>query len=411
MIGGAKVGQERNNGVGHIAILEIAASVPRFYFDHNATTPISPVVLEVHTKALAEVFGNASSIHYHGQIARRNLDAARTEVANLLACGKNEVVFGSGGTEANNTALFGVGSEPDAHVITTKIEHPAVLQACTELEQRGVSVTYLDVGSRGEIDPDQVRSALRPETVLVSVMHVNNETGVIQPVREIARVARQAGVLMHCDGVQAAGRIPVDVHDLGVDMYSVSAHKMYAPKGVGALYVREGVPVRPLLFGGRHEGRRRAGTENVAGAIAFGAAANAAAMELEHESERLRTLRDKLERGILQRVPDAVVNGGEAPRVPHTSNIAFSGIEGEAVVIALDLKGFCISSGSACSSGASEPSHVLLAMGLSREQARSSVRFSLGASNDADQVDALIDAVAEVTMRLRHMSPRYAASA
>jgi len=373
--------------------------VDRFYFDHNATTPVSPEVLEAFSGVLAEVYGNASSIHHYGQAAKKRLEQARREVAALLNADADEIVFVSGGTEADNLAVLGVvraSGMPRKHVVTTAIEHPAVLNACAQLEREGVVVTYAA--------PDQVLRAIRPETVLVSVMHANNELGTLQPVAEIARIARQAGVLVHSDGVQAAGRIEVDVRALGVDLYSISGHKMYAPKGVGALYVRKGVRLTPLQFGGHHEHDFRAGTENVPGAVALGRAARLAR---ENPATGLAALRDRLERGILERVPDTAVNGAGAPRVPNTTNIRFDGIDGEAMTIALDLRGFAVSGGAACSSGAVEPSHVLTAIGLTKEQARSSLRFSLGRQNDQSQVDALIEAVAGAAAHLRRLSPAY----
>lgn len=371
----------------------------RFYFDHNATTPVSPEVLEAVSGALAEVYGNASSIHHYGQAAKKKLEQARREVAALLNADPAEIVFVSGGTEADNLAVLGAvraPGKPRKHVVTTAIEHPAVLSACAQLEREGVEVTYAA--------PDQVLRALRPETVLISVMHANNELGTLQPVAEIARIARESGVLMHSDGVQAAGRIPVDLRALGVDLYSISGHKMYAPKGIGALFVRKGVKLAPLLYGGHHERDLRAGTENVPGAVALG---RAAAWARENPATGLAALRDRLEQGILARVPDTAVNGAGAPRIPNTTNIRFDGIDGEAMTIALDLRGFAVSSGAACSSGAAEPSHVLTAIGLTKEQARSSLRFSLGRQNDESQVDALIDAVAGAAAHLRRLSPAY----
>ncbi len=374
----------------------------RSYFDHNATTPISPEVLEVHVRTSSEVFGNPSSIHSMGQAARQTLDRARRQVASLLHCDQKEVVFVSGGTEANNTAIFGSVPSPDrCHVITTQIEHPAVLRPFDELERRGAAVTRLPVDSDGIVDPDEVRRALQSNTALISVMHVNNEVGTIQPIAEVSKIANRAGVPIHVDGIQAIGRFFLDVHDLGVDYYSISGHKIYAPKGIGALYVRKGAPFQPSLFGGAHESKRRAGTENVAGAAALGEACKRA-------EQISPALRDRLEEGIRESCPDVTFNGSRSGRVPNTSNICFDGIEGEAMVIALDLKGFAVSSGSACSSGAVEPSHVLTAMGLSKARAKSSVRFSLGHTNTREEVDALIDAVVAVSSRLRRMSPCYA---
>lgn len=386
----------------------------RFYFDHNATTPVSAAVLEVFVPALLEVYGNASSIHQQGQLAKQRLEVARRQTAALLGCDPKEVVFLSGGTEADNLAILGtVRAHPATrkHVITTAIEHPAVLNTCRQLEREGVEVTYVGVGSSGVLDPADVRRAVRPETVLISVMHANNELGTIQPIEEIAAIARQAGVTLHVDGVQSAGKIPVDVKALGVDLYSISGHKLYAPKGIGALFVRGGTALRSIQFGGRHERERRPGTENVPGAVALGQASEVAARELCIDMRRLAGLRDRLENGILERVPSSGVNGGTSPRTPNTSSIYFDGLQGEAMVIALDLKGFAVSSGSACSSGAVEPSHVLLAIGLDRDRARASLRFSLGHSNTEEQVDALIDAVAASAAHLRKLSPTYTASA
>jgi cysteine desulfurase len=385
--------------------------VDRFYFDHNATTPVSAEVLEALVPLLGEVYGNASSIHHFGQVAKQRLETARRQTAALIHARPQEVVFVSGGTEADNLAILGAvrrSPKPRKHVVTTAIEHPAVLNTCGRLEREGVEVAYIRTGSGGVVDPDDVRRALRPETVLVSVMHANNELGTIQPVGEIARIARKAGVLMHSDGVQAVGKIPVDVGELGVDLYSMSGHKIYAPKGAGSLYVRKGTAIEPILFGGHHERERRPGTENVPGAASFGAAAEWIRANLSGEAARAGALRDRLEQGILARVPHAYVNGAGSPRTPNTTNIRFDGIEGEAMVIALDLVGFAVSSGAACSSGAVEPSHVLTAIGLSAMDAKASLRFSLGRSNTEEQVDALIGAVAESAARLRKLSPAYA---
>ena len=369
----------------------------RHYFDHNATTPVAPAVLGAMTACLAEVYGNASSIHHFGQRAKQALETARRQIALRIGASPREIVFVSGGTEADNLAIF--GTVQTGHAVTTAIEHPAVLHAFEELERRGVAVTYVRVGADGAVDPDDIRRALRPDTALLSVMHANNETGVLQPVAAIAALAREAGVPFHSDGVQAAPRLPVNVPALGVDFYSLSGHKMYAPKGIGALYVREGRALRAIAFGGHHERERRPGTENVAGAVAMGEAAARA-------FDDTGSLRDRLEAGILAAVPGARVNCAAGPRLPNTTNIRFDGIAGEPLVIALDLRGFAVSTGAACSSGAVEPSHVLTAIGLTPAEARSSVRFSLGASNSEADVDALIDAVRDAVEHLRRIAPR-----
>jgi len=370
--------------------------VQRFYFDHNATTPVSPEVLEAMLPVMTEVYGNASSMHHFGQAARHKLDTARRQVAQMFGALPEEIVFTSGGTEADNLALFGVGG----HVVTTAVEHPAVLGAAGQMDS-----TVVPVDGRGVVEPDQIRRALRPDTKLISVMHANNETGVIQPIGEIAAIAAEAGVMLHSDGVQAAGKIPVSLS--GVSLYAISGHKIGAPKGVGALYVRKGTKLTAMMYGGRHERERRAGTENVAGAVGLARAAEWITGNGAAETIRVGALRDQLEAGILTRVPDVHVNGAGAPRASNTSNLRFDGIDSDALLIALDLRGFAVSSGAACSSGAPEPSHVLLAMGLTREQARSSIRFSLGRTNTAAQVDTLIDAVADAVSHLRKLSPTY----
>ncbi len=379
----------------------------RFYFDHNATTPIAPEVLETMVSCLGQVYGNASSIHYFGQNAKQRLEAARRQLAALIHANPAEIVFTAGGTEADNMAIFGVvraAPGPSAHVITTAIEHPAVLAPCAQLEREGVAISRVRVGASGVVSADDIRRALRPDTVLISVMHANNELGAIQPIAEIARIAREAGVPLHVDGVQALGKIPVDMDALGADLYSMSAHKLYAPKGVGALYIRKGVKLAPLTLGGHHERDRRPGTENVPGIAAFGAAAELAGRTLAAESERISALRDRLETAVLDRIPGSGVNGSRWNRTPNTSNIYFDGIDGEALVISLDLRGFAVSTGAACSSGALAPSHVLTAIGLDADRARSSMRFSLGRSNTPEQVDALVDALCASVTHLRRIS-------
>lgn len=383
--------------------------VDHFYFDHNASTPLSPEALEAFTAALGEVYGNASSIHHQGQMAKQRLESARRQVARAIGADPQEIVFVSGGTEADNLAIFGATRmlpRERTHVITTAIEHPAVLASCAQLEREGAEVTRVCVGADGVVDPEDVRKALRPETALISVMHANNELGTIQPLAEIARIAREAGVTLHSDGVQAVGKIPVNVAEIGVDLYSLTGHKFYAPKGVGALYVRQGTRFSAIQFGGRHERGRRPGTENVPAATALGAAAEWLEKNFPTETARVRALRDRLEAGLLARTPGASVNCAKAPRTPNTSSVCFEGVDGEAMAIALDLAGFSVPSGAACSSGAVEPSHVLTAIGLPRERARATLRFSLGRLNDKAQVDALIEAVAAVAARLRQIAPK-----
>ena len=374
----------------------------RYYFDHNATTPIADSVLEVYSKSLKDCHGNASSIHYHGQQAKMVLEKARRQVGALLGASPKDVVFTSGGTEADNLAIFGVmRGNKRRHAVTTTIEHPAVLNCFAQLEREGFDVTYVGCNAVGVVEPEAIRQAVGPETALVSVMHANNELGTIQDIGSMAKIAHEAGALFHSDGVQMAGKLPMDVGATGVDLYAISGHKFHAPKGVGALYVRKGVVLAPHQFGGRHEQGRRAGTENVPALAAMGQAAEIAS------GSGVAELRDHLERE-LSRLPDVRLNALLAPRLPNTSNICFSGIEGEAMVISLDLKGFSVSSGAACSSGAVEPSHVLLAIGLSREQAKSCIRFSLGPGNDLKQVNLLIEAVAASCAQLRRLSPTYA---
>jgi len=372
--------------------------VQRYYFDHNATTPVSPEVLQAMLPALTDAFGNPSSIHHYGQAACARLDDARRQIAAMLHCADNEIVFTSGGTEADNLAILGTGG----HVITTSIEHPAVLAAAEQLP-----MTKIAVDASGVVDPDAIRRAIRPDTRLISVMHVNNELGTIQPVEEIGRIAREAGVVFHSDGIQAAGKLPVDVRSINADLYSISGHKIYAPKGSAALYVRKGLQLRPQTHGGSHESRLRAGTQNVPGAVALGAAAQWITEHAASEWPDLAALRDRLEQGILARVADAHVNAAGSSRTPNVTNIRFDGIDSEALLIALDLRGFAVSAGSACSSGKQDPSPVLLAIGLTRSQAKSSIRFSLGRSNNTAQVDALLEAVAESVAHLRKLAPSY----
>jgi cysteine desulfurase len=376
----------------------------RVYFDNSATTPLLPEVFEAMRPYFGEQFGNASSIHHHGQETRAAVEGARESVASLLGCRASEVVFTSGGTEADNLAIFGLVGEAE-HVITSTVEHHAVLNACKHLEAEGRDVSYLSVDDSGLVNPDDVRRALRPNTKLITVMMANNETGVLQPVAEIARIAAEADVYFHTDGVQAAGKVPLDVNEIGCDLLSVSGHKMHGPQGIGALYIRKGTALEPMMYGGRHERSRRAGTENVPGIVGLGKAAELARASLAlGDNRKMAGMRDRLERALLQ-LESAGVNGEGAPRVPNTTNIHFDSIEGEALVIALDLKGLAVSTGAACSSGALEPSHVLLAMGLRPDRARASIRFSLGKQNTDEELDFAIGLVPETVARLRELSP------
>jgi cysteine desulfurase len=379
----------------------------RIYLDNNATTPVLPEVFEAMRPYFGNQFGNASSIHHHGQQTRAAVEDARESVAALLGCRASEIVFTSGGTEADNLAIAGLVGAGD-HVITSSIEHHAVLLTCKHLEEIGCEVTVLPVDGRSLVDPDDVRRALRPNTKLISVMMANNETGVLQAVEEIGRIAVEAGVSFHTDAVQAAAKVAIDVKQIGCQALSISGHKIHAPQGVGALYVRKGTRLQPLFYGGRHERSRRAGTENVPGIVGLGKAAQLAKAALDRgDDKKMAAMRDRLQQGILAQVEEAGVNGHGATRVPNTTNIHFDHIDGEAMVIALDLKGVAVSTGAACSSGAIEPSHVLVAMGLRNDQARASIRFSLGKQTVAEDIDFALALVPETVARLRELSPTY----
>ena len=380
----------------------------RIYLDYNATTPVDPAVLDAMLPYFAETFGNASSIHSPGQRARGAVDSARASVAALLGAKPSEIVFTSGGTESDNLALFGVvaaSQEPRKHIITTAIEHHAVVNAAQALEKLGVEVTYIPVGREGVVDPEDIRRAIRLETILISVMHANNELGTVQPIEEIGRIATAADALFHCDAVQTAGKLPLDVNRLGVDLLSISAHKIYGPKGVGALYVRSGTPLEPQFHGGHHERDRRPGTENVPGIVGLGKAADLALRNLATDTARVATLRDRLEDALLATCGDARVNGNRTLRVANTSNVSFHAVGGEALVIALDLQGIACSTGAACSSGAVGPSHVLMAIGLSPDEARSSLRFSLGRTTTAKEIEQASAVIPQAVERLRALSP------
>ncbi len=379
----------------------------RVYLDNNATTPLLPEVFEAMRPYFGEQFGNASSIHHHGQNTRAAVENARESVAALLGCAGSEIVFTSGGTESDNLAIAGLVKSGD-HVITSGVEHHAVLHAVRHLEEIGCEITVLPVDEQCLIDPQDVKRALRPNTKLVTIMMANNETGVLQPVEEIGKVAAQAGIVFHTDAVQAAGKVAIDVKRIGCQALSISGHKFHGPQGIGALYVKKGTPLLPLFHGGRHERSRRAGTENVPGIVGLGQAAKIAKYGLDNGArEKLAAMRDGLERRVLEQIEETHVNGAGAPRVPNTTNIRFRHIEGEALVIALDLKGLAVSTGAACSSGAIEPSHVLIAMGLRPDQARASIRFSLGKQTTEAEIDFALSLIPSTVSRLRDLSPKY----
>ncbi len=389
----------------------------RAYFDHNATTPIEPEVLDAMLPYLRHEFGNASSIHTPGQRARAAVERARAQVAALIAALPEEIIFTSGGTESDNLAILGAvraNRSSRRHIITTAIEHHAVLHPCRALGQESFDITYLPVDQHGFVTADSLRTALRPDTLLVSIMHANNETGAIQPISELAAFAHEAGALFHTDAVQSAGKISCDVHALGVDLLSLSAHKFYGPKGVGALFLKTGVALKPLLHGGHNFGEPRPGTENVAGIVGLGAAAHFATKHMQNDAVQIRALRDQIESSMLAEFSREIClpnfpllheAQSDGARMPNTTNFSFQGVDGEAMVIALDLAGFSCSTGSACSSGTVEPSHVLLALGRSPQMARGGLRISLGRHNTNAEVDSLVRVLIDVVRRLRALSP------
>lgn len=374
------------------------------YLDHNASTPVHPKVAEAMSAYLTGEAGNPSSLHSFGRGAARFRDEARARLAAAAGCRMDEVVFTSGGTEADNLALRGLPVTRGRHLVTVATEHEAVLQTAESLEHAGSPTTVLPVSRAGIVDPDHVAAAIRPDTYLVSIMSANNETGVLQPIREIGEVCRARGVRFHTDAVQLFGKLPFRFADLPVDLVSVSAHKIGGPKGIGALIVRQGIEVSPVLTGGSQERRQRPGTENLPGMVGFGTAAEIALRDMAEEIPRLRDLRDRLERGILRSMPDASVNGSGASRLPNTTNVSFPGLDGESLLVALDLEGIAVSTGAACNAGAAEPSHVLRAMGSSRDEAASSLRFSLGRTTEPSDVDRALEALQRVTARLHGTS-------
>jgi len=380
----------------------------RIYLDHAATTPTRPEVVKVMLPFFADTFGNPSSIYSYGQEARAAIEEARIKVAELIGARNEEIIFTSGGTEADNFGLKGVtyaNERKGNHIITTSIEHHAVLEVGKFLERRGLRITYLPMDKYGLVDPDDVRKAITDKTILISVMHANNEVGTIEPVEEIGEIAKEAGIYFHSDAVQTVGHIPVNVDKLKVDLLSISAHKLYGPKGVGALYVRKGTKLVSLMHGGEQEKRRRAGTENVPAIVGLGKAVELAGQEMDREIERLAGLRDKLIKGLGEKIDHIHLNGHPTRRLPNNVNVSVDFVEGESILLNLDLEGICASTGSACSSASLEPSHVLLALGLPPEQAHGSLRFTLGRENSEADVECVLEVLPGIVAKLRAMSP------
>ncbi|MBI5048233.1 MAG: cysteine desulfurase NifS [Deltaproteobacteria bacterium] len=382
----------------------------KIYFDNNATTPIHSEVFDAMLPYLKDEFGNPSSIHWAGRNPRRVVDDAREKVTKLLNCDANEIIFTSCGSESNNLAIKGIAeSKKDKgnHIITTKVEHPAVLSTCKYLAKTGFDVTFLDVDNHGMLDLDQLKKAITQKTILITVMFSNNETGVIFPIEEIGKIAKEHSIPFHTDAVQGVGKVPIDVKKMNVDLLTLSGHKLYAPKGIGALYVKRGVRLVPLIHGGHQERNRRGGTENVAGIVALGKACEIAARDMEQEIKYITALRDRLEKGLMQRITHVRLNGHPTKRIPNTVNLSFEFAEGESLLLNLDMKGIAASSGSACTSGTLEPSHVLVAMGVPLEASHSSVRFSLGRGNTIEDIDYVIEVLPTMVERMRSMSPLY----
>jgi cysteine desulfurase len=378
----------------------------RVYLDHNASTPVHPEVLEAMLPYFAERYGNPSSIHGFGRAAREGMDVARERVSSFLKVGKDEIVFTSGGTESDNMAIKGVAAARGrGHIVTSAVEHHAVLRTCTALESQGFTVTVLPVDGYGMVDPDDVRRAIRPDTILVTIMHANSEVGTIQPVGDIGRVTRERGIAFHVDGVQTFGKLPVDLDALNIDLFSFSSHKIYGPKGAAGLYIRKGTKMVSVQHGGEHERRRRAGTENVPGVVGLGKAVEVRARDMAEEEPRVRALRDRLWEGLQARVPEVRLNGHPTERLPGTCNVCFRHIESESIVLGLDLKGIGVSAGSACTAGNVEPSHVLVAMGVPLDWAMGTVRCSLGRTTTAEDIDYVLDSVEPLAGKLRSLSP------
>lgn len=383
----------------------------RIYMDHNATTPVHPAVLEAMLPYFTEFYGNASSVHSFGREARNGIEEARERIANFIGAQPGEIIFTSGGTESDNFAIEGAAFEnvkKGKHIITTLIEHPAVLNTCKHLETHGFEVSYLTVDKYGVVSLDELRDLIRDDTILITIMHANNEVGTIQPMKEIGMIAKEKGIILHTDAVQTTGKVPINVNELGIDLVSMSAHKIYGPKGVGALYMRKGTKVEPLIRGGHHERNRRGGTENVPGVVGFGKAIEIASADMEAESKRLWNLTEKMKNGLFEKLDYVYTNSHPKNRLPNTMNISFDYVEGEAILLNLDMKGIAASTGSACSSGSLEPSHVLLALGICAATAQGTIRFSLGRANNEEDVDYLVEELPSIITRLRAMSPLYA---
>jgi cysteine desulfurase len=379
----------------------------RIYMDHSATTPVAPEVLAAMLPYFGEKFGNASSLHRSGREAKEALEDSREKVAALLGARAEEIIFTSGGTESDNLALKGIARKNrkhGKHIITTQIEHPAILETCRALEKEGFEVTYLPVTGEGLVELSTLEASIRPDTILISVMHANNEVGTIQPLEEIGRLAAERDIYLHSDAVQSVGKIPVNVDDLGVDLLSLSAHKLYGPKGVGALYIRKGTKLESIIQGGGHERRLRSGTENISGIVGLARAAELAERDMPREAERLAGLRDRLAEQVLCKVKDAWINGTMKKRLPGNLNFGFKYVEGESLLLFLDSKGICVSTGSACSSHKLEPSHVLMSLGLKAEECHGSLRITLGMSNTLDEVEYVAESIVEAVERFRGIS-------
>ncbi|MCM8819605.1 MAG: cysteine desulfurase NifS [Candidatus Omnitrophica bacterium] len=388
----------------------------KIYLDHNATTPTHPEVVKAMLPYYEEVFGNASSIHKFGQEAKKAIDEAREKVAEFISAKPEEIVFTSGGTEANNFAIKGVAysnQERGKHIITSSVEHHAVLNPCGYLEKKGFKVTYLPVDKYGLVDPEDVKKAITKETILVTIMHANNEVGTIQPIAEIGKIIKEAStnnkqkIYFHTDAIQSVSKIPINVDELNVDLLSLSGHKIYGPKGIGALYIRKGTKIEPLIHGGHHERNRRAGTENVPAIVGLGKAIEIVKEDMEKEAIYLTNLREKLYQGIINKVDNVYLNGHPSKRLPNTLNLCFEFVEGESIILNLDMKGVAVSSGSACTSGSLEPSHVLSAMGVPPALAQGSIRFSLGRFTTEEDIDYVVEVLPQIISRLRAMSPLY----